>query len=67
MAPATSAEAVRDETGGLFRSGIVELSLPRRWPPAGQTVWKTRLTQISGGFACALSLDYSMRAHGSPL
>ena len=27
------AEAVRDETGGLFRSGIVELNLPRRWRP----------------------------------
>jgi len=28
-----AAEAVRDETGGLFRGGIVELSLPRRWRP----------------------------------
>jgi predicted phage baseplate assembly protein len=27
------AEVVRDETGGLYRSGIVELSLPRRWRP----------------------------------
>ena len=27
------AEVVRDETGGLFRSGIVELNLPRRWRP----------------------------------
>jgi len=26
-------EVVRDETGGLYRSGIVELSLPRRWRP----------------------------------
>jgi hypothetical protein len=27
------AEVVRDETGGFFRSGIIELSLPRRWRP----------------------------------
>jgi hypothetical protein len=27
------AEVVRDETGGLYRSGIVELSLPRQWRP----------------------------------
>ena len=26
-----AAEVVRDETGGLYRSGIVELALPRRW------------------------------------
>ena len=28
-----AAEIIRDETGGLYRSGIVELSLPRRWRP----------------------------------
>jgi predicted phage baseplate assembly protein len=28
-----AAEVVRDETGGLYRSGIVELALPRRWRP----------------------------------
>ena len=27
------AEVVRDETGGLYRSGIIELSLPRQWRP----------------------------------
>ena len=28
-------EVIRDETGGLIRSGLVELALPQRWRPGG--------------------------------
>lgn len=55
---AEPAELLQDETGGLVRSGVVELGLPRRWPatrppvlPDGELRRWMRVRIVNGRFS----------------